>query len=150
MKERFKCIPAVYLLLEKDDKILLSRRYQTGYEDGMYGLVSGHVDGNETMTQAMIREAFEEIGIQINPEDLGVVHVLHRKKATDERIEFFFTVKQWEGDIINKEPEKCDDLSWCSYTDLPEHLIPYLKFVIKQWRAGEHYSEYGWIDGQDR
>ena len=35
MKERFKIIPEVFLLLIEDNKIFLSRRYQTGYEDGI-------------------------------------------------------------------------------------------------------------------
>ncbi|MFH0856765.1 MAG: NUDIX hydrolase, partial [bacterium] len=47
-KERFKVIPAVYLFLEEDGKILLLRRFNTGYEDGNYAFVSGHLDGGES------------------------------------------------------------------------------------------------------
>ena len=55
MSEKFKLIPSVYLLFRNGDKILLLRRANTGYEDGNYGLVSGHVDGNEPMTVAAAR-----------------------------------------------------------------------------------------------
>jgi ADP-ribose pyrophosphatase YjhB (NUDIX family) len=70
MQEKFKLIASVYLLFVKDDKILLLRRCNTGYEDGNYGLVAGHLDAHESLTQAAIREAKEESGVDINPEDL--------------------------------------------------------------------------------
>ena len=65
MKDRYKYICAVYLILIKGNQILLLKRVNTGYEDGKYSLVAGHMDGNETIKQAMIREAREEAGIAI-------------------------------------------------------------------------------------
>lgn len=62
-KERFKIVPSVYLILMKDNKILFSRRYNTGYFDGYYSFPAGHLDGGETLKQAMVRETEEEIGI---------------------------------------------------------------------------------------
>lgn len=56
---------AVHLFLVKDDKILLLRRSNTGYEDEMYSIVAGHIDGDEDAKTAMIREAREEAGIEI-------------------------------------------------------------------------------------
>ena len=57
-KERFKLIASVYAFFIEDKEILLLRRFQTGYEDGKYGLVAGHVDGGESMRNAMAREVF--------------------------------------------------------------------------------------------
>lgn len=56
---RFKLIPAVYLLLRSKGKILLLRRSNTGYQDGMYSLIAGHLDGDELGTEGLIREAKE-------------------------------------------------------------------------------------------
>jgi 8-oxo-dGTP diphosphatase len=78
MKERFKLIPAVYLLLRQDDEVLLLRRANTGYQDGKYSLIAGHLDGDELATEGMIREAKEEAGITIVKEDLKFVHLAHR------------------------------------------------------------------------
>ena len=75
MEERFKLIPAVYLLLRQDDKILLLRRANTGYQDGNYSLIAGHLDGDELATEGIIREAKEEAGITISKADLNFVHV---------------------------------------------------------------------------
>lgn len=46
--QRFKLILSVYLIFERDGKVLLLKRQNTGYEDGNYGLVAGHADGNES------------------------------------------------------------------------------------------------------
>lgn len=38
--ERFKLVTAVHLILTQNGKILLLRRYNTGYEDGNYSVVA--------------------------------------------------------------------------------------------------------------
>ncbi|MDX9992202.1 MAG: NUDIX domain-containing protein [Anaerolineales bacterium] len=141
MRSRFPI--AVHLLFIKDEKVLLLRRFNTGYEDGNYSLVAGHVDAGETVTQTAIREAQEEAGVQIAPENIEVVHVIHRK-SNDERIDFFVQVNAWDGEIQNMEPDKCDDLSWFPLADLPANIIPYVRFGIENYQKGIFYSEYGW------
>ncbi len=111
MKERFKLIASVYILFIRDGKILLLRRANTGYEDGNYSLVAGHADGGDALTQATVREAREESGVEINPRDLRLKVVMHRI-GDDERLDFFFEPKQWNGAPQNMEPKKGDDLSW--------------------------------------
>src|SRR5512145_1221015 len=114
---------AVHLFFLRNDHILLLRRFNTGYEDGKYSVVAGHVDAGETVTQAAIREAMEEAGVVLRPEDLQVVHVMNRK-SNDERVDFFVHVKAWGGEITNAEPDKCDDLAWFPLDALPVNMIP--------------------------
>jgi 8-oxo-dGTP diphosphatase len=145
-KERFRQIGTAHLFLVKDNKILLLRRFNTGYEDGKYSVVAGHIDENETARQSMIREAKEEAGIEISPEDLGVAHIMHRKGRTpgNERIDFFFAAKQWTGEPKNLEPHKCDDLRWSELDKLPDNTIPYIKKAVDCFLNNELYSEHGW------
>ena len=142
-KDRFKIIPTSHLILVKDGKILLLRRFNTGWGDGNYSVIAGHLDGNETFLQAMIREAKEEAGIELSQEDLEVVHVVHRK-SNEERIDFFILAKRWKGEPRNVEPHKCDDLSWFEMDKLPENTIPYIRQAIGCFRKGVFYSEHGW------
>ena len=72
---------AVHLLLVREERVLLLRRYNTGYEDGNYSVVAGHVEGGEELVTAMIREAREEAGIELLPSDLEVVGVHHEHGA---------------------------------------------------------------------
>lgn len=144
-KERFTLIPAVYLVLRKGSEVLLLRRANTGYQDGNYGLVSGHSEGGETAKSAMIREAKEEAGITIGSKHLSFVHVAHRLRQTEpsqERIDIFFETTQWDGEIINVEPEKCDDLSWFPIDDLPTNTIPFVRRVLSDITNSVSYSEY--------
>ncbi len=143
MKEKFKLIASVYLFFRKEEKTLLLRRTNTGYEDGNYSLVAGHVDGNEAMTFAAAREAKEESGVDIDPNDLDLKVVMHRI-GNDERIDFFFESKKWKGEITNTEPNKCSDLSWFDISNLPDNTIPYIREAIECYRKGIFYSEFGW------
>lgn len=148
-KERFKITPAAYLVLEKDGKFLMARRFNTGYEDGKYSLVAGHLDGQETFRQAMVREAKEETGIILDPNALRVVHTMHRLSVGEdvnirERIDVFTIADRWEGEIKNMEPHKCDDLDWFPIDSLPENTIPYVRCALEGIRKGITYSEFGW------
>ena len=144
-KERFKLIPVVYLVLRKDDQVLLLRRANTGYQDGKYGLVAGHLDGDELGTTAMVREAKEEAGIDVDPSKLEFVHVAHRlsrNQVGQERIDLFYQLKEWRGKIVNAEPKKCDDLSWFDINNLPDNMLPFVKQVLTYIAKGISYSEY--------
>lgn len=140
-KERFKIIPSVYLVLIKDNKILLSRRYNTGYFDNYYSFPAGHLDGEETVKQAMIREAKEETDIVLDPSDLKLIHTMNRRIPNDERVDFFFTTEKWQGEPKIMEPEKCSDLRWFELNSLPNNTIPYIKQAIDSYLNNIIYSE---------
>ena len=144
MTKRFTYIGSSYLFLIKDNKILLQRRFQTGFMDGFYGVPAGHLDGKEAAREGCAREIKEEIGIDIKPEDLEMVHIMHRKAEEDERIDFFMTTKSYSGEIENVEPNKCDDLSWFELNELPDNIVNYVKIAIENYREGISYSEFGY------
>lgn len=144
MRQNFPYVGSAYLFLIKDNQILLQRRFQTGFEDGNYGVPAGHLDGGETARAGGAREIREEIGIEIKPDDLTVVHVMHRKASNDERIDFFMTATEYTGEITNMEPNKCDDLQFFPFDNLPDNIIDYVKVAIENYRKGISYSEYGW------
>ena len=141
MKTRFKLIASVYVFFIKDDQILLLRRANTGCEDGNYSLVAGHADGEEPLTMATVREAREEAGVEIDPKDLVLRHVMHRRQD-DERVDFFFEVKKWKDEPKNMELSKCDDLSWFPLNNLPDNTIPYIRQAIEGYKNNLSYSEY--------
>lgn len=141
--EKFKLIASVYLLFRRDDEILLLRRFNTGYEDGKYGLVAGHLDAGESLRHAAVREAKEESNVDIDMDDLVLKTTMHRKKD-DERVDFFFEPTKWTGEITNMEPGKCDDLSWFNVHNLPDNIIPYIRQAIECAERGVIYSEFGW------
>jgi len=142
MKERHKITPASYILLKKGNEILMHKRQNSGYMDGYYSFVAGHIEACEGSAECIIREAEEEAGIKMKKEDMRLAHVLYRPIPSGERIDFFYICEKWEGEIINCEKEKCSDLRFFPMDNLPENTIPYLKSVIEKISKNEHFSEY--------
>lgn len=145
-RETFKAVPSVYLVLLKDSKVLLSKRANTGYMDGNYGLVAGHVEAGQSLRQALAREATEEISIQIPETAIEHALTMYRFAPTSnppERMDLFFVVKNWKGEPENIEPNKCDELAWFDIHKLPENTIPYIKHALKQVVFGNTFCEFG-------
>lgn len=155
MPDRYCVSTATYLLLERENpsggakEILLLRRYHTGYHDGDYSLIAGHLDPDESLKQAMSREAKEEASIQVDPSNLEHVHTMHTRTEisgdlTDERLDFYFRATIFNGEPQIMEPDKCDDMGWFPDDRLPGNIIPKVIQAIQSIRAGETFSELGW------
>jgi len=144
--ERFKVFGAVFLVLRKDDQILLQRRANTGWHDGEYTVVSGHINGRESFTTALCREAKEEAGITIDASDVRCVHIMNRHDPIDYReyVDMYFEVSKWQGTVINAEPDKCDDLRWFAIDALPENMVTAAREALHLYSKGVTYSEFGW------
>ena len=142
-KERLKAILAVYLVINKDNKTLLYLRQNTGYCDGMYSLIAGHVEKDESIFDAMIREAKEEAGIDIKKEDLRHLTTMHRL-SDSERVDFFFELKDFDGKIINKEPSKCKELDFFDLDNLPKNTIDYVKKALFHGKNEITICDHGW------
>ena len=140
---RAKFPTTVHLFFFRGDEILLLRRFNTGYRDGEYSVPAGHLDGGETVMAAAVREAGEEVGVQIEAEHLVFSSVMHRNEG-DERIDFFLHVQQWTGEPFNAEPDKCDELRWVQRSVLPTNTIPYVRRAIMNHRDGLRFDEFGW------
>ena len=88
--------------------ILLLERSGTGYADGQLCPPSGHLEEGESVACCAIREAAEEVGVDIDPADLVFTHVVHHRNPEGQgRVGFFFTATRWAGVPVNREPHKC-------------------------------------------
>jgi mutator protein MutT len=146
MTEKHKARLASFVILERDGKILLARRFNTGYADGQYQMPSGHIEANEYPAEAAVREAKEEVGVDIKIEDLEFVHSSYRINQADaagDYVDFFFKVTQWSGEPFNAEPEKCDELFWVPIDNLPDNTVPVIREVIGFIIEGVPFSQVG-------
>ncbi|MGW4240926.1 NUDIX hydrolase [Nocardia sp. NPDC004722] len=140
---RHKVTGDVHLLLRRGNRVLFGQRQNTGFEDGAWHLPSGHLEADESVVDALIREAEEEVGVEIRPEDVHFAHVMHNSSSGG-RMAFFFSVDAWDGDPVNQEPDKCSELDWFSLNALPDHLIAYCRTALDHIAADEQFSVYGW------
>jgi 8-oxo-dGTP diphosphatase len=131
------------LLLDCDGQVLFGRRQNTGFEDDAWHLPAGHLEADESVVQALIREAKEEVGVSIAPVNVEFAHIMH-SSSSGGRAAFFFTVRQWDGTPENREPEKCSELDWFPFDALPDRMITYCRVALDHIAAGEPFSVYGW------
>lgn len=148
---RHKEVVDVHLIVRRGDEVLLARRANTGYGDGLLHVPSGHVEAGEDVREAVIREAREEIGLVLAPGEVSAELVLqHRGPAGNPRIGWFFeTTYGAGGEPFNAEPDKCDELSWHRADALPDDMVAYCRAGIEAWRAGQRFVLH-WQEEGDR
>ena len=133
----------LHLVLLHDRCVLMGERRNTEFAAGQYHVPAGHLEINETIVDGIIREASEETGIKITPEDIDLIYVMHVRDKSD-RLSMFFTTRQWSGDIENCEPNKCAGWKWIPISNVPENTVPYAKQALSDILAGKRLGLFGW------
>lgn len=132
-------------ILENDSKLLFLLRQNTKFFSNHYGLMGGKIEENESITDALIREAYEELNVVITKSNLTFAHCLSFKNEKNEEIlALIFKITGWTGTPINKEPDKCKEIVWFALDELPENIIPRHRQIIEMIQNGILYSENGW------
>jgi len=134
---------AAYIIIENEKwEILFMKRANTGFRDGEYQVPAGHMDGNETMIDCSIREAKEELDIDIK--DCHIVHISHRLASDREYFDVYVKVNKYSWEIKINEPEKCSELVFIDINNIPENekkLFSYDLDIVKKIKNGEYFSE---------
>ncbi|MCW2602319.1 MAG: ADP-ribose pyrophosphatase [Pseudonocardiales bacterium] len=137
----FTVVPASYVYLLTDRRVLLQQRRNTGYMDGLWVAgAAGHIETQETAAACAIREAAEELGITIRVEDLQPLTVMQRTDGTDsaidQRVDWFFAARSWHGTPTVMEPAKCAGIAWFDLDDLPTPIPSYEREVLNGIATG--------------
>ncbi len=144
---RFSVVPSVYLFFVREDpasgeaQVLLQLRRGTPFMDGWWACgAAGHVERGESAGAAAIREAREELGVEVEPADLEPVATVHRTCALDdpieERIDLFFVVRRWHGEPSIAEPDKAEQLRWRPLADPCNDMVPHEAQALMVLRSG--------------
>ena len=120
------------MIIIENNKILIQKRKGTNLWEGYYALPAGHIDKGENQYEAVIREAKEELDIDITISDLEDIGVVLRRnyfeidgKKLDPYIDFYFLIKSYKGTIKIVEEDKCDEILWVDKDHLPKPFINY-------------------------
>jgi 8-oxo-dGTP diphosphatase len=142
----------VLLLLVRDGQVLLALRAGTGYADGMWNLPSGKLEAGEDLVSALIREAREEVGVEIRPTEPRMVAAVHHRNPDGlGRVGFFFEVESQpveQGEPVNAEPWKCAEITWSRLDRLPANTYPYTTAGVDLYRRGIPFGLDGWGVGE--
>lgn len=142
---------AVLLVLmrcvDDEDEILLQLRQNTKYGNGKWDLAAtGHVEPGESMEMALIREAREEIGVEINVKDVNFLTLMHVYTPTTYRTYYnaYFKVDTFKNTPTIVEKDKCGALQWFKVKDLPSNILADRKQAILNILSNISYGEMGW------
>lgn len=104
-------------------EVLLIRKNRPSWQAGKYNGIGGHIEPGETPDQAMTREFLEETGAKGCWFEFAV---LTDKDRTWE-VHFFAG-----GMFPDEKPRTMTDeeIAWVPMTDLPEHVLPNLRFLV--------------------
>lgn len=120
-------------------QILLMKRKNTGSDDGMYELPGGHLEAKEDLYDAMIREAKEELLIDLKRDDMRIIHLMHH--FTGERLNFIFSADAKNLDPKIGEPNKCEELVWVNIEDLPKETTDKVKQMVQNVIDNQFYDK---------
>lgn len=123
---------ASFVIFKRAGKVAFVLRENTSWMNGYYGLASGKVEKNESFLSCAIREAKEEVGVTLGPENLEYVHTLHRKSDDSEWVDVFFEAKNWKEEPFNAEPHMHKELAWLDLAKLPDNVYLLLNMRLSR------------------
>lgn len=154
-------------VLDENGNILIEKRGNTKITAGEIDLCSGHIDNNETPTQAMIREYVEELHKgNINEQEqarneainnlkkLDELDLVFKNKGNERKFFIQFYVMKTKLKRLTIQKEEISDIEWISMEKAFDLIrqgktkFPYDKRYEKIFeQVREHYQE---KDKQDR
>ena len=143
----FSVIPAAYLLLMRGtgpglEVLLQLRGSGTSFMAGHWACgAAGHVEYGESVVAAAVREAGEELGIEVDPRDVTPLCSVQRTlpgcaDPVEQRVDFFLTARRWSGDPSPREPAKCAELGWFRPSSPPAPMVPHEGRILELLAAG--------------
>ncbi len=140
--ERERFLSSIYIILKNEKgEVLLQRRQGTKLWPGFLALPAGHIDEGENAYEAVVREAREELGIEIDVNDIIDTFVVNRKnKSLPPYYDVYFEVSKYKGEVRINEPEKCSEIMWCDPFNLPDDMIDFEKEAMNNNFKGIKFS----------
>ena len=129
----------VGILIFKDGKVLLTKRKGKLLGLGTYGSVGGHVEYGEAPTEALKREAREELGIKLG--NLKFLHCYSAMMYGKHYIDIMFTGEIISGEPKVLEPDKIESVGWYDPKNLPAPLFDPVRISFEAYNNGQQYFE---------
>lgn len=106
--------PAVIMLVERGDRILLA--HNRNFRGPFYSCLAGFVEPGESLEEAVVREVYEEVGIEV----AGVSYYASQPWPFPSQLMIGFTARHAAGEIdLGGDPE-IEDAGWFLSEELPQ------------------------------
>lgn len=106
--------PAVIMLVERDDRILLA--HNRNFRGPFYSCLAGFVEPGESLEEAVLREVYEEVGVEIGE----ITYFASQPWPFPSQLMIGFTATHASGEIdLGGDPE-IEDAQWFRREELPQ------------------------------
>jgi 8-oxo-dGTP diphosphatase len=102
------------LMLSEDRVLLAHRTRDRDWAPDTWDVPGGHVERDESETEALVREVREELGIEILEKSAAL-----SARLTGPNFEVaYFVVDAWAGEPYNSAPEEHIEIAWVALSKL--------------------------------
>lgn len=122
--------PAIIVAIRKDDKLLLLKNKK--FPGKMYSVLAGFVEAGESLEDCLIREVYEEAGIQVK----NIRYHSSQSWPFPDSLMVGFSA-EWAGGELRPDDDEIADARWFSLEDLPDipRPISISRHLIDAWIA---------------
>ena len=101
-----------------------------------WSLPGGKVEPGQTPVEALIEELSQEIGVKVTPQNVELAH-----DDVCERIDLFYRINSYEGEIENAEPSVHNAIGKFDLDELPSgDVVPHELHALSAIVRGERES----------
>ena len=119
-----------------EGKFLMTQRHPDKKAGGLWEFTGGGVLAGETTKQAAVREVQEELGLQIEEQELSLLEVYQHKNYF---MDIFVVKKDVEVSTLTLQADEVVDAKWVSH----EELLQMIEEKQTVWSVGLRYEKYG-------
>ncbi len=128
------------LVINQENQILLGKRLGS-HGEGFWAPPGGHLEFNETPQEGAIRELIEETSLVAKSVLCGPWVNDFYPEHNKQYVSLFMLVSDYEGTVVNNEPDKCESWQWIDVDQLPSPLFKPLSNLVKQYDLGKLISK---------
>lgn len=127
-------IGAAGILQDDQERILITERPEGKFMEGYWEFPGGKIEENETPEEALQRELYEEIGIEVDQKDLEPFYFISSPYPEYHALLPIFHVRQWKGTPMGKEGQR---LAWVSIEKMGSiKFLPANKPILELLKKG--------------
>ena len=119
-------------IINKEGKILLQKRSENvHYRKGKWGMVANHVGVDQSLVDALVQKAKEEIGYCLNPQDIRYLTMFKRNEEAEQRFTYFYYIKtDIKDEDIHLNEYLATDKKWFDFYELQKLMLTNSEDVV--------------------
>ncbi len=121
-------------LINSENYVLISKRTNRVQFNGFWEFPGGKVEKGENLTDALVRETKEELGLLLNSSCVAPLTFSVDVKEEQETLLLLFICRKWNGQPRGLEGQK---LKWVKPLDLSQYKMPpanvFLNSILRDW-----------------